>query len=163
MHIYFMRHGKAEESGLVRSDAERALTEPGREEVREVAERLKAARVRCELVLASPLVRARQTAEIVQAVWDGVPLEEAPELAPGGELTSWLPWLSRWRAKEGGDVLLVGHAPTMGDWPETLVWGVSQGRIAVKKAGVVGILLPQAGDAVGHCELFLLTSPRFLL
>lgn len=163
MRLYLMRHGKAEEASSSQSDAERALTGEGRDEVLKVARRLWEARVRCSLVLTSPLVRARETAELVQAQWGGVTLEEAVELAPGGDLTAWLPWLSRWRGKDGGDLLLVGHAPGLGDWAETLVWGRAQGRLAVKKAGVVGVLLPEHGEAVAHCELFWLTSPKLLV
>ncbi len=158
-----MRHGKAEEAGLVRSDAERALTEEGREEVRRVARRLREARVRCPLVLSSPLVRARETAEIVASEWGDTIVQEAVELAPGGDLAAWLPWLTAWRTRGEGDVMLVGHAPGMGDWAEALVWGRSEGRLAVKKAGVVGVLLPDRGNAVGSSELFWLTSPKLLL
>jgi phosphohistidine phosphatase len=163
MRLYFMRHGKAEEAGLVRSDAERALTEEGREEVRRMARRLWELKVHCSLVLASPLVRARETAEIVAAEWEGAALQEAAELAPGGELEAWLPSLSAWRTQQRGDLMLVGHAPGMGDWAEMLVWGRAEGRLAVKKAGVVGVLLPDSGDAVGRSELFWLTSVKLLL
>jgi phosphohistidine phosphatase len=163
MRVYLIRHGKAEESGEVRSDFDRALTTMGRDEVTAVARRLGELRVKPTLVLTSPLLRARETAELLAAEWAGATLEVRDELAPGEEIAGFLPWLSRWRAEGGGDLVLVGHAPTLGDWAEHLVWGSSRGRLPVKKAGVVGVELPDSGDVVGRGELFWLTSPKLLL
>jgi phosphohistidine phosphatase len=163
MRLFLIRHGRAEETALVRADFDRALTAQGREEVTRVARRLWDLDVRPALTRTSPLVRARETAELLLAEWPGTPLEAADELAPGGDIAGFLPWLTRWRGKGGGDLVLVGHAPTLGDWAEHLVWGSSHGRLPVKKAGVVGVALPDSGDVVGRGELFWLTSPKLLL
>jgi phosphohistidine phosphatase len=67
MILYLVRHGIAEGvSGKgARVDAERALTEEGREKSRDVAEGLQALDVRPTRIGASPLKRARETAQII--------------------------------------------------------------------------------------------------
>ena len=64
MTLWLLRHGEAE--ARARSDAERPLTERGRKEVRRCAERLRGRPL--QYILASPYLRAQQTAEIVREV-----------------------------------------------------------------------------------------------
>jgi phosphohistidine phosphatase len=68
MQIYLLRHGIAEDAKPGRSDAERRLTEEGKEKLRRVLERARAADVSPSLILTSPLVRAVETAEIAAEV-----------------------------------------------------------------------------------------------
>lgn len=112
MFLYIMRHGPAEERAATGRDADRALTFRGREVVARAAEelrRLRAAPV--TRIVASPLARAIETAEIVRAIAAGtetaisihpglIPADEAPvglldELAAGDI-----------------DVVVVSHQPT---------------------------------------------------
>lgn len=65
LELYVIRHGIAEDRGPDGKDASRALTPEGVEKLREVAEGLDALGVRWDLVLTSPLVRARQTADVL--------------------------------------------------------------------------------------------------
>jgi phosphohistidine phosphatase len=62
MRITLIRHGAAGEAA---SDEDRALTTKGRAAVRRVAGALARRKVRFDLVVTSPLVRAVQTAEII--------------------------------------------------------------------------------------------------
>jgi len=64
MDIYLLRHGIAEEGRAGMRDADRALTQEGREKLRRVLKRAKAAGVTPALILSSPYRRALQTAEI---------------------------------------------------------------------------------------------------
>jgi len=118
--------------------------------------------VRFDLILTSPLVRARQTAEILQSVGLGDRLEESADLAPEGDFNHWLTWLNQWQTG-GKRLALVGHQPDLADWAETLIWGSSKQQIVLKKAGVIGLLLPLDTTPVGHSQLFWLTPPKFLL
>jgi phosphohistidine phosphatase len=65
LELYVIRHGIAEDRAADGKDASRALTAEGVEKLREVAEGLDALEVRWDLVLTSPLVRARQTADVL--------------------------------------------------------------------------------------------------
>lgn len=160
--LYLIRHGIAAERGTYKEDGDRPLTEEGHHKTTKVAERLHKLGVRFDLILTSPLVRARQTAEILQSVGLSDRLEESDDLAPEGNLNHWLTWFKQWQAS-GKRLALVGHQPDLGDWAETLVWGDSKQQIVLKKAGVIGLLLPQAQTPVGQSQLFWLTPPKFLL
>jgi phosphohistidine phosphatase len=160
--LYLIRHGIAAERGTYKEDGDRPLTEEGHRKTTRVAERLHALGVRFDLILTSPLVRARQTAEILRSVGLSDRLEESVDLAPDGSLHHWLIWLNQWQAS-GKRLALVGHQPDLGDWAETLAWGESKQQIVLKKAGVIGLLLPQAKPPVGQSQLFWLTPPKFLL
>ena len=63
MEIYLLRHGIAEDAHGGQSDADRALTGEGREKLRRVLKRARAADASPSLILSSPLKRAVQTAE----------------------------------------------------------------------------------------------------
>jgi phosphohistidine phosphatase SixA len=63
MELLLIRHAEAENAAAC--DAERALTKKGREQAAKVGQFLKRYDLVPDLILASPLVRARQTAEIV--------------------------------------------------------------------------------------------------
>ncbi len=164
MELYLIRHGIAVERGIYANDAERPLTEKGRQKTQKVAQSLYDMGLRLDLILTSPLIRAFQTAEILQNVGLTQQVEESSHLAPEGKIQDWLSWLSQWRNSSPEKYLaLVGHQPNLGDWAELLVWGNITGQIRVKKAGVIGLNLPNTGTPIGNSELFLLTSPKYLL
>ncbi|MER3478596.1 MAG: phosphohistidine phosphatase SixA, partial [Leptolyngbya sp. ERB_1_2] len=58
---------------------------------------------------------------------------------------------------------LVGHEPDLSGWAELLVWGEVRDRILLKKAGMIGLDLPDSGSAISNSQLFWLTPPKFLL
>src|SRR5260370_34582850 len=84
--IYLIRHGIAEERGDAwPDDAKRPLTEEGMARLRKAARGLTRAGVSIDLMLTSPLVRARQTAEIIAAELDPQPsIAQIDSLSPGG-------------------------------------------------------------------------------
>src|ERR1043165_1072581 len=63
MQIYILRHGIAENAEPGKPDSERALTEEGREKLRKVLKRARAADVTPVVILASPYRRALETAD----------------------------------------------------------------------------------------------------
>lgn len=161
--LYLIRHGIAAERELHHTDEERPLTKEGDRKTRKVAERLLELELQFEVILTSPLVRARQTAEILQISGLSSQIEEFPALAPGGDIALWLNWYNHWCSISGKTVALIGHQPDLGDWAEILVWGEARDVLIVKKAGVIGITLPETGSPVGNSQLFWLTQPKFLL
>ena len=89
-------------------------------------------------------------------------VEEAPELAPGGDLATWLPFLVAWRDARRGDIAAVGHLPGLVQWAEQLTFGEVRGRLTLRPGGIVALALPEGGGLLGACELFWLTSPSLL-
>lgn len=160
--LYLIRHGIAAERGENINDATRPLTDKGREKTTKVAKRLQEIGVHFDLILTSPLVRAKQTAEILQKVGLSNQLETFDFLSPHGELSNWVSWWTNCPYNgEGSYLALVGHQPNLGHWAEMLVWGTRQDKLIVKKAGIVGLTLPQEATPVGKSDLFLLSSPKW--
>lgn len=161
--VYLIRHGLAGERGTYANDDERPLTEEGKKKTRQVAKRLRDLDLTFDLMLTSPLVRAQQTAEILLEVGLTSQLETADFLAHGGTIDAWLKWLETWNRLTQARLALVGHEPDLSAWAEQLLWGESRGAITLKKAGVIGLMLPEQGSAIGNSSLFWLAPPRLLL
>lgn len=162
-NLYLIRHGIAAERGSYEQDEERPLTPSGDRKTRKVAQRLDQLGIKFDRLLSSPLVRARQTADILQDQGLSSTLEVFAALSPEGEIQDWLDWYDRSSKTTDQNIALVGHQPDLGNWAEILVWGEARERLVVKKAGVIGISLPETGSLVGNSELFWLTPPKFLL
>ena len=108
MKLWILRHGEAEQQA--RTDADRPLTAHGREEVLMSAAHLMGKPLRC--IIASPYVRAQQTAELVrQALGFSEAIVTVPWLTPDSDPRKVLTQLD---AYAGDEVLLVSHQPLVG-------------------------------------------------
>lgn len=160
-YIYLMRHGIATDRDLATDDRERELTPEGRTKTRAVAEKLKDLGLECDLILTSPLVRARQTAQILSDCFHATPLLVVDWLAPEGNFNDWETWLNQPEVPNA--VFFVGHEPDLSMGAELMVWGQVSGNILLKKAGVVGLVRHPDRPVRGSCTLFLLVPPKILL
>jgi len=178
MELYLIRHGIAEERSPDVEDEKRELTAKGRDKTQKVAQRLYELGLRFELILTSPLVRARQTAEILQAGALCSQIEASSHLSPAGNFPLWLNWLeSKQMQATDTQLAVVGHEPDLGQWAEILIWGKLKqesefaedsvdsfpAALVLKKAGIIGVNLPKDGSPVGRSQLFWLSPPKFLL
>ncbi|MEC4807144.1 MAG: phosphohistidine phosphatase SixA [Jaaginema sp. PMC 1079.18] len=160
MKLYLIRHGIAAERGTYAQDGERPLVPRGQQKTAAVARRLQSLNIHFELILTSPLLRARQTADILYQAGLASTLQEYSPLAPGGSLQQWLQWLNQNRYS---NLALVGHQPDLSRWATMLVWGSEAEKLILKKAGIIGLNVPSTLDLLGNCEMFLLTSPQWFL
>ncbi|AUT04548.1 phosphohistidine phosphatase SixA [Nostoc sp. CENA543] len=164
MEVYLIRHGIAEEQQAGIKDEERQLTKEGRQKTEKVAQRLVKLGLQFDLIVTSPLVRARQTAEILLEVGLSSQMEESNHLAPNGHISSWLDyWLQPKNFAPNTQLAVVGHEPCLSNWAEILLWGEVKGGLVLKKAGMIGVKLPESGEPVGRSQMFWLTPPRYLL
>ncbi len=164
MELYLIRHGIAEDKGLGIKDEERSLTKEGRQKTEKVAQQLVKLGLNFDLILTSPLVRARQTAEILIAEKLSSQSEESSHLAPGGQISSWLKdWLEPRNYSQNTQLALIGHEPDLTIWAEILLWGEVKGSLVLRKAGMIGIKLPETGSPLGRSQMFWLTPPKYLL
>lgn len=132
MDLILLRHGKAENTSAD-GDFSRALVEKGREQARRAAKSLKSANALPDIVLTSPLLRARQTAE---------EFCQAAEM-PGAVIQGWLscgmsPAMALQELAAFRDfkrVAIVGHEP---DFSQLIEWilGVVHGEVEVKKGAL---------------------------
>ncbi|NET51178.1 MAG: phosphohistidine phosphatase SixA [Merismopedia sp. SIO2A8] len=128
MELYLIRHGIAVERETYTQDAERPLTDKGRQKTTKVAKQLSERGLHFNLILTSPLVRAKETAAILQNANLSAEVQEFASLAPNGDILNWINWLESQRQINYWDkcLALVGHQPDLGNWAETLVWGKAQ-------------------------------------
>ena len=164
--VYLIRHGIAVDRTESQSDETRPLTEEGEKKTKKVAQQIQNVGVTFDIILASPLVRAQQTAEILREMGLTQTLETFSPLAPGGDIQAWVQWWQHWQKEHPnatGMIALVGHEPDLGNWAELLIWGQTPQKLVVKKAGVIGLNCPDQGSPLGQSELFLLTPPKWLL
>jgi phosphohistidine phosphatase len=133
MRVYLMRHGIARERDeWDGADDARPLTPEGRRKVKAVTKALrKQQRLDVSGVWTSPLVRARETAEIAAQVLK-VPVKDCPALACGADLAKVAAALAAAQTPDG--VLLVGHEPDCG-WILAQLLGKRE-PLPFKKAGI---------------------------
>ena len=83
MHtLYLARHGEAESPARYSHDRERELTPVGKAKLLRTAARLRDSELEAPHIVCSPYVRARQTAEILAAVWPPSTIEFDARLRP---------------------------------------------------------------------------------
>jgi len=160
MEVLLFRHGPAEAAGAAGpSDADRALTDLGRERTLRAAQGLARVVDRPGALLSSPKKRAYQTACLLGEVFDlSVEAHESLAREEVGPLERLL------RERTEGAVVLIGHEPTLGRLAASLL-GVAPGagEVEVKKAGAVLVeaaLHPY--DAPGPARLRMALPPRVL-
>jgi phosphohistidine phosphatase len=161
MNIFLLRHGLAVERGTpgYENDALRPLTPKGRKQLRQVAAALRALKLRPDTVWASPLLRARGTAELVAAELKPVSLVTlAEELAPGGRAEI---LVEKIRAQNPPleNLLLVGHEPDFSELISLLVTGATGSGFALKKGGLAKLEVENL--TAGRCaRLAWLLTPK---
>jgi phosphohistidine phosphatase len=114
MEVYLLRHGIAEDDSPSGRDSDRRLTDEGRQKLRSVLQAAAGAGVSPELIVSSPYVRARQTAEIARQVLDyKEDVQFSQALVPEGEAHEvWSEIRTVYRHAES--LLLASHEPLMG-------------------------------------------------
>jgi len=149
MDLYILRHAIAvnREDPSCPRDSERPLTAKGAAKLRKVVRGMKALGLSFDLILTSPYVRARQTAELVaDDLGAATKVERTPHLAPDGDPRALMDLIGS-RPDEGGRILVVGHEPYLGQLISVLVSGDERTAITMKKAGLcrLAIQAPRYG------------------
>lgn len=154
MELYFLRHGIAEERSPDGTDGGRRLTAEGVEKLESSRAGLKRLKIELDLLLTSPLVRARQTAEIAGRIL-GLEPQVAEALGPGCDAPRLLALLAeRPRAER---VMVVGHEPDF----SAMIGGLTGGsRVEMKKGGLARVDLASPSSSDG--TLVYLLPPRAL-
>lgn len=113
-----------------------------------------------DLIVSSPYVRARQTAEVLSQILFETKIVEAPELVPQGPPASFLKWLKA-HARDLKSVMVVGHEPQLSVFASYLLCGVQESILEMKKSGAACLELgPLSEVEAGTAELLWLVPPR---
>lgn len=145
MLLYLIRHAEAEELGVggTTRDFDRPLTARGREQSRALARAFATRGISIDTVVASPLVRAHQTATELLAVWmpgerpvtcDELAIEKLKPVKLMEFLASTPARGSRIPERTEKAVAAVGHMPDLGAYLEWLI-GAAPETIPMAKAG----------------------------
>ena len=159
MNLLVIRHAIAEDkerfAATGRNDDLRPLTEDGRDKMRRAARGLRTVAPRVAVLASSPLVRARETAEIVGPAISISRVEIVEALRPDHEFGEVVEWLQeRLSPNEDDDertVAVVGHEPHLGGLATWLMTGKKDSRIELKKGAACLLHFdekPASGKAV---------------
>ena len=161
MHLYLLRHGIAVDLVARRfaEDADRPLAPEGERKLWQVAEAMEALDLSFDLILSSPYVRARQTAEIIaEALKARKKLEFSASLTPGGSTKKLIEYLHRLQPPPD-NMLLVGHEPYLSGLISLLVAGDTTSAVVMKKGGLCKLSMESLKH--GRCAaLEWLLTPR---
>lgn len=138
MELILLRHADAGERDAKRypDDDLRPLVARGRKRQAAVARFLRKRGVRPDLILTSPRVRARETAEITARVLARRRIEEEPVLGRGFSVARAVRALAR---RDVRCLLCVGHEPDLSRLAAALLGGVNARGLRFKKSGVLAI------------------------
>lgn len=162
MEIYLLRHAVAVERGTRGViDEQRPLTPEGALKMRTAAQGMKNFGVEFDALLTSPLIRARQTADIVASVYNARNmLKELPALKPG------VPVEKLWTALKPfahcRRLMLVGHEPDMSALASTLLTGRPAGMNLTFKKGGLCLIEIDSLPPKAHGTLLWLITPKQL-
>jgi len=156
MKLYFLRHGIAVESDEWNgNEFDRPLTSEGCERMQRQAKTMAKLDLAPDAIVTSPLVRARQTAQIAAQALKCRNIEEDDRLAEGFDVAKALAIAHE--HSDAGAIMLVGHEPTMS---RTIGALVGSAKIALKKGGLA---LVEMDLSARSGELLWLVPPKVLL
>lgn len=159
LELYLIRHGVAAERGKdYPDDSKRPLTADGITRLKKEAKALEALGVGFDHIIASPLVRTKQTADTFAEHLKSKPsVSTSDALAPAGTPAAVIQELGKHSRK--GRIALVGHEPNLGELAARLIG--ARVPLEFKKGAICRIdfeVLPPKG--IGHLRWFI--TPRAL-
>ncbi len=138
MDLYILRHAIAEDrdEAAGKPDSQRRLTPEGEEKMRRIAKGMKSLGLEFDLMLTSPYLRAKETAEIVADVLKlSKQLEISAELTPHGNPRKLIDALNG-HYSDRKSIVLVGHEPYLSNLISLLLSGDTSLEIDLKKGGL---------------------------
>lgn len=154
--IVVVRHAIAEEAQAAQPDALRPLSAKGKEKMSRGARGLKNIFPDADAIAHSPLLRARQTAEILASCYPGASLREVAVLAPGKGAVAINQWLQHQPVSR---LILVGHEPDLSRWLCALLSGRRKSFVELGKGSACMVEIPSPED---NARLEWLLTPRLL-
>ncbi|MFN2433484.1 MAG: histidine phosphatase family protein [Gemmatimonadota bacterium] len=161
MELILMRHALAEErSERYPDDGQRPLSKDGRRRHRGISQVLQGMGVRFDELISSPLVRARETAEITGRAYGWTePIVETDALGSGFSPAALVEFLNGY--DESARLLCVGHEPDLSDFAARLLSASGRLSIAFRKSAVLGLEFPERVEA-GAATLLYFLKPGHL-
>jgi phosphohistidine phosphatase len=141
MELFLMRHAEAESPALYAEDHQRPLTERGYQHQQQTVRVLAPLLQPLDHLLTSPILRARQTADITASgVTCATPVAETPILADACTPGAVLNLLQAYA--QDARILCVGHQPHMSQLSAVFLDGEGRSQVAFQPGSVLGITFP---------------------
>ncbi|HEX9657774.1 MAG TPA: phosphohistidine phosphatase SixA [Bacteroidota bacterium] len=164
MNVYLLRHAIAVLRGTeeYERDSDRPLTPKGEKKMHRIAEGMKAMGLSFDVILSSPVLRARQTAEIAaEVLGQKKRLEFLEALSTSGDPEDVVNAIQK-KYTSCEDILLVGHEPDMSALISVLLSGDDNLAITMKKGGLCKLTIDEI--QFGKCAtLEWLLAPKQLI
>ncbi len=163
MQLLVIKHGIAENPSTVvatgQDDSGPPLSKEGKQMMKGVAAGLRELVEKVDVIGASPLLRAQQTAQIVAQAYNDLQVATLKELLPESDPPALLTWLRQHATVNV--VAIVGHEPNLGRVVTWLMSGVKASRVALTKGGTC---LLEFSDSVsaGNARLLWLITPSLM-
>ena len=136
MRLLVVRHAIAADretfAATGRDDASRPLTDGGKRKMQRAARGLRSLVPSIDAVVASGLVRAQETAEIIRKAYEVDRIETAAELEPDRPVDDVVAGLARYQSAV---VAIVGHEPQLSRLVTYLLSGIDRSSVQLKKGG----------------------------
>lgn len=161
IEVILVRHAIAYERDRARwpDDRTRPLSPEGKKKFRQAAAGLAKWLPAIDLVITSPLTRARETAEILEKIGGWPEAQDSSDLAPQSRPPAVLAML---RAQHAKHIALVGHEPNLSALLSlSLAGSGSRPFSALKKGGMACLVFP-AEISAGKAMLSAFVPPRAL-
>jgi phosphohistidine phosphatase len=162
MNLFFLRHGIAAERNPKNfpDDSRRPLTVKGEYQIRLVCDAIQGIEVTFDHISSSPILRARQTAEIVASELNVRHLLcFDDELKPGGEFRAIVRSINLIRPVPE-NLLLVGHEPNLGQLISRLISGHDNPVLDLKKGGFAKLQIKERLRPTACATLKWLITPK---
>ncbi len=163
MELYFLRHAIAAPRGRpkYKDDSLRPLTARGRGKMHHVALGMKTLGLTFDVILSSPYVRARQTAEIVAQAYKmkNKRIHLTHNLLPPASIEELLREV-RASFPKSKNILLVGHEPHLSEMISSLLQSKKPLDIDFKKGGLCCLKIRQDLKQPNAVLLWLLTPTQ---
>ena len=145
MDLFILRHAIAVEPGnpAYEDDSQRPLTDKGAVKMKQIAGGLRQMEPEFDLILSSPYLRARQTAEILAKscrISDKLAL--TPALLPEAPASQIIDEINQ-KFSQSRNVVLVGHETSLSKLISKLITGDPTIDITLKKGGVCRLSVEQ--------------------
>ena len=162
MQLLVIRHGIAEDPSTVvatgQDDTGPPLSKEGKQMMKGVVAGLRELVDKVDVIGASPLLRAQQTAQIVAKAYNDLPIVTVEDLLPESDPPALMSWLRR--QSTFNVVAIVGHQPNLGLLVTWLMSGVKASRVALTKGGTCLLEFSDSVSAGNATLRWLLTSAQ---
>ena len=161
MELYIVRHGIAidREDPHSPADPDRFLTEEGIDKTKQVAKGIAALGLTADVLISSPYVRARQTADIFAAAleYPKAKIRQSEALLPSADPAIFFRELAK--DKQSSTIFCFGHAPHVDNLIAAAL-GAKHPLTAMKKSGVGLVELKRISPPSG--QLVWLITPKLI-